>query len=60
MRFTGLGLRQALETGTVNAAKGCGLESRMGFLQPGDAADLILFDYDPDTKAVEVRETIVG
>ena len=60
MRFTGLSLRQALETGTMNAAKGCGLENRMGFLQPGDAADLILFDYDPQTKAVEVRETIVA
>lgn len=60
MRFTGLSLRDALETGTVNAAKACRLETRSGFLQPGDAADLILFDYDPETKAVNVRETILA
>jgi N-acetylglucosamine-6-phosphate deacetylase len=60
MRFTGLSLRDALEAGTVNPAKGCRLENRMGFLRPGDAADLMLFDYDPETKAVEVRETIVA
>ena len=60
MRFTGLSLRDALETGTVNAAKGCNIESRLGFLKVGDAADLMLFDYDPETKAVQVRETVVG
>ena len=60
MKFTGLNLRQALQAGTENAAKACRLESRMGFLQPGDAADLILFDYDPETHDVEVRETVVG
>jgi N-acetylglucosamine-6-phosphate deacetylase len=60
MRFTGLSLRQALQAGAENAARSCRLEGRLGFLQPGDAADLILFDYDPETKDVEVRETIVG
>ncbi len=60
MRFTGLSLLHALEAGTVNAAKSCRLENRLGFLQPGDAADLMLFDYDPETRAVNVRETIFG
>ncbi|MEZ5361705.1 MAG: N-acetylglucosamine-6-phosphate deacetylase [Bryobacterales bacterium] len=60
MKFTGLSLRDALEAGTVNAAKSCHLETRLGFLQPGDSADLILFDFDPETKAVNVRETVVG
>ncbi len=60
MKFTGLDLRQALQAGTENAAKSCNLEGRSGFLQPGDLADLILFDFDPETNDVEVRETIVG
>jgi N-acetylglucosamine-6-phosphate deacetylase len=60
MKFTGLSLRDALETGTVNAAKGCNIEGRSGFLQPGDLADLMLFDYDAQTKDVHVRETLVA
>lgn len=60
MKFTGLSLREALQAGTENPAKACRLEGRTGFLAPGDAADLILFDFDPETRDVEVRETVVG
>ena len=58
IQFAGISLYQALRMGTVNAAVGAGMERREGFLKPGDWADLILFDYDPDTGVIEIKKTI--
>jgi N-acetylglucosamine-6-phosphate deacetylase len=60
MRFAGLPLPDALQTGTCNAARGIKLEGRKGFLQPGDWADLILFRFDAETQEVEIRKTLVA
>ena len=59
MRFTGLSLAEALETATVNPARAMNLESRQGFLAPGDSADLIFFRHDPETQTFEITETVV-
>jgi len=58
MRFVGISLEQALRMATVNAAAGVGLEGRRGFLEPGDICDLILFRYDPDSKKIDVEQTV--
>jgi len=38
---------EALETGTVNAAKFFGRESELGSVTPGKVADLVLLDANP-------------
>lgn len=60
MRFAGLPLPDALKTATCNAARGIELEGRKGFLQPGDLADFILFRFDPETREVEIKQTVVA
>jgi N-acetylglucosamine-6-phosphate deacetylase len=60
MRFAGLALPDALKTATSNPARGIRLKGRKGFLQPGDLADFILFRFDPETREVEIRETVVA
>ncbi len=59
IRFTGISLADALRTATVNPAAAIGLEDRQGFLQPGDPAEFMLFDYDAESGAVRVTETVI-
>jgi N-acetylglucosamine-6-phosphate deacetylase len=58
IQFAGITLYQALRMATVNAAIGAKLERRQGFLEPGDLADLILFDHDPAAGRIHIRQTI--
>lgn len=60
MRHAGLSLEDALRTATVNPAESLRIEGRRGFLQPGDLADLIFFEFDQETKAVRVVRTLSG
>ena len=60
IRFSDLDLLAALRTGTVNAAREIGYKAREGFLQVGDPADLMLFDYDLDSGAIAIHETLIG
>lgn len=60
IRFTDLDLLAALRAGTVNAAREIRYKPRQGFLEVGDPADLMLFDYDIESGSVAVRETIMG
>ncbi len=60
MRFAGLTLVQALRLATVNAAAAAGLDTRRGFLQPGDDADLVLFRFTPDPPRVAIERTMVA
>ena len=43
----GLGMERALETITINAARIIGQDKRIGSLEAGKDADLVLFDGDP-------------
>ncbi len=60
MRFGDLTLEQALRAGTERAAAAVRMDDRRGFLEVGDAAELILFDFDAETKSIAMRETIAG
>ena len=60
IRFAGLPLPDALMTATSNAARGIELEGRKGFLQPGDLADFILFRFDPESRELEIQQTLVA
>ena len=60
MRFAGLNLGRALRMATVNPACAAGLADRRGFLRPGDAADLVLFRFDPSLPRITVEKTIVA
>lgn len=48
VRFAGLALGEALRMATVNPARAMGMRDREGFLAVGDAAELMLFCYDPE------------
>ena len=60
IRFSDLGLLDALRAGTVNAAREIRLPQREGFLQVGDPADLMLFEHDEASGSIAIRETLVG
>lgn len=56
-RFAGLTLEQAWRAGSTAPARAIGLEGRKGFLEPGDDADLVRFEWDGDESRVRVVET---
>ena len=43
----GLTPKTALEAATINAARYCGLEDRVGSLEPGKDADIVIWDGYP-------------
>jgi imidazolonepropionase-like amidohydrolase len=54
----GLGFDAALTAVTLGAAKVLGIDDRCGSLEPGKAADLVLYDGDPFEHATHVTHTI--
>ena len=58
--FAGLTLEQALVLGTVRPAQAMRFEDRQRFLEPGDAAELIYFNHDPETKKMDVTKTVMS
>ena len=58
IQFAGISLSEALKTATANVARHARIDGRQGFLDPGDLADLILFDYDSESGNIEVRQTV--
>lgn len=59
MRLGGLGLRGAVAMATVNAATAGHIPRRQAGLVPGDRADFVVFDFDPDRGNIEVKATWV-
>jgi imidazolonepropionase-like amidohydrolase len=55
----GLPEDRALETVTLNAARILGVEDRVGSLEPGKDADVLVFDADPWDGRTKVRETYI-
>lgn len=47
MHKKGLSRMAALEAATINAARFCGLDDRVGSLEPGKDADIVIWDGDP-------------
>jgi N-acetylglucosamine-6-phosphate deacetylase len=60
MRLAGLSLAEAVRMATVNAARAGKVSGRQHGLAPGDRADLVEFQYDPERAGIDVRSTWVG
>ncbi len=60
MRFTGASLAQAVTTANRNPARVGRIGGRQRGLVPGERADLLLFHLDPESKKIDVMETIVS
>jgi len=56
----GLGVRDALATVTIDAAKILGLDSRIGSIAQGKDADIALYDGDPFEFATHCTGTIIN
>jgi len=56
----GLGTEAALRAATLGAAEVLGVDDRFGSLEPGKAADLVLFDGDPFEYTSHVTHVVVG
>jgi imidazolonepropionase-like amidohydrolase len=50
----------ALQAITLNAAKALDLEDRLGSLEPGKEADLVILDGDPLLPTTRVMQTLIG
>ena len=60
MRLGDLSLADAVRLATVNAARAGQVPGREAGLAIGQRAYFVLFDFDPDTKRIEVNATYVG
>lgn len=56
----GMDYDEALRAITINPAKICGIDHRVGSLEVGKDADLVLFDQDPLTVAAKPTLVIAG
>src|SRR6266852_5477290 len=57
-RLAGLSPMESLQVVTRNAARLLGLESEIGTIEPGRAADLLVLDDDPLTDAVHLAHVV--
>ncbi len=55
----GLPAEQAVRAATIDAARLWGVDDRVGSLEPGKDADLVLFDGDPFEYTTHVKQVIV-
>jgi N-acetylglucosamine-6-phosphate deacetylase len=60
MRLGELSLADAVRLATVNAARAGRVPGREHGLTQGERADLVQFDFDPQTKSIQVKATYVG
>jgi imidazolonepropionase-like amidohydrolase len=56
----GLGFERALRAITLDAARLLGIDKEFGSLEPGKAADLVLYDGDPFENKTHVTCTVIG
>jgi N-acetylglucosamine-6-phosphate deacetylase len=58
-RFAGITLPQALQMATLNPAKLLGIDDRFGAVEPGKEASLLVFRWNAEAKAMEIRCVVV-
>ncbi len=60
MRIGELSLSDAVRMATINAARAGRVPGREQGLVAGERADFVLFDFDEDKKAIQVKATYIG
>lgn len=60
MRLGELSLADAVRLATVNAARAGRVPGRENGFATGERADFVLFDFDPQTKSIQVKATYLG
>jgi N-acetylglucosamine-6-phosphate deacetylase len=60
MRLGGLTLSEAVTTATRNPARVGRIGGRQRGLAPGDHADFVLFEYEPESHAIRILETWIA
>lgn len=60
IRQTGISLSDALSLANRNPARLGRIPGRQRGFAPGDRADVVLFDYDQNTKAIRIKQTYVS
>jgi len=59
MKYGGLGETEALAMITINAARQLGIDQRVGSLEPGKDADLVMFDRHPLSNYAKVQKVLI-
>lgn len=59
MKYGGLNETEALALITINPAKQLGIDSRVGSIEPGKEADLVLFDRHPLSTYAKVQKVVI-
>jgi imidazolonepropionase-like amidohydrolase len=59
IKYGGLTEQEALATITINPAKQLGLEARIGSIEPGKDADLVIFDKHPLSGFAKVQKVLI-
>jgi N-acetylglucosamine-6-phosphate deacetylase len=59
IRFAGVSLSEAITMASANPARLMGLSGRIGTVEPGRDASLIVFEWKADTARLHLRQTIM-
>jgi imidazolonepropionase-like amidohydrolase len=59
MKFGGLSQDEALKLVTINPAKQLGIDNRVGSIDAGKDADLVIYNHDPLSAYAVVQQTLV-
>jgi len=59
IRFAGVSLSDAISMASANPACLMGLSSRIGTMEPGRDANLIVFEWQPDSGSLHLQQTIM-
>lgn len=59
IRFAGVSLPEAIAMASANPARLMGLSSRIGAVEAGRDANLIVFEWNPDSGSVQLQQTIM-
>ena len=60
MRIGEMALSDAVRLATVNSARAGRVPGRQRGLAPGERADFVLFDFEPETKSIRIRSTYMS
>jgi N-acetylglucosamine-6-phosphate deacetylase len=59
IRFAGVSLSEAIAMASANPARLMGFSSRVGTVEPGMDANLIVFGWNTDSGTLELQQTIM-